>query len=82
MSAAMARQNLYPLLTQVNEDRDVVRITSKGGNGVLMAEEDYEAMQTTAHLFSSPANARRLIRSLAETDSKHIAVANDFLDEQ
>ena len=66
MSASEARKNLFPLLGQVNEDHDVVRITSKGGNAVLISEADYEAWQTTRHLFSTPANARRLLGSIEE----------------
>ena len=66
MSASEARKNLFPLLSQVNEDHDVVRITSKAGNAVLVSEADYEAWQTTRHLFSTPANARRLLGSIEE----------------
>ena len=66
MSASEARKNLFPLLGQVNEDHDVVRITSKAGNAVLVSEADYEAWQTTRHLFSTPANARRLLGSIEE----------------
>lgn len=66
MSASEARKNLFPLLGHVNEDHDVVRITSKAGNAVLMSEGDYEAWQTTRHLFSTPANARRLLGSIRE----------------
>ena len=66
MSASEARKNLFPLLGQVNKDHDVVRITSKAGNAVLISEADYEAWQTTRHLFSTPANARRLLGSIQE----------------
>ena len=66
MSASEARKNLFPLLGQVNEDHDVVRITSKAGNAVLISEDDYEAWQTTRHLFSTPGNARRLLGSIQE----------------
>ena len=66
MSASEARKNLFPLLGQVNQDHDVVRFTSKAGNAVLMSETDYEAWQTTRYLFSTPANARRLLGSIQE----------------
>ena len=66
MTASRARKELYPLLGQVNEDRDVVRITSKAGNGVLMAEDEYEAMMTTRYLFSTRANAEHLMESMAQ----------------
>ena len=57
---------LFPLVGQVNEDRDVVRIASDVGNAVLMSEADYDAWQTTLHLFSTSANSRRLIEGFAQ----------------
>lgn len=60
ITASDARKSLFPLLRQVNDDHSAVTITSKGGNGVLVSEADYEAWQTTLYLFSTPANARRL----------------------
>jgi len=68
ITASDARKSLFPLLGKVNEDHSAVTITSKAGNGVLMSEEDYEAWQTTMHLFSSPANARRLVEALDRTE--------------
>lgn len=75
MSASDARRNLFPLLGQVNEDHDVIRITSKAGNGVLISEADYEAWQTTRYLFSTPANARRLMGSLEDWHAGHLVAA-------
>lgn len=68
INASDARKSLFPLLGQINDDHSVVTITSKAGNGVLIAEEDYEAWQTTMHLFSTPANARRLVESIERSE--------------
>jgi antitoxin YefM len=38
-----------------------IEITSTRGNAVLMSADEYAAWQETAHLFRSPANARRLL---------------------
>lgn len=54
MTASEARKSLFPLLAQVNEDHDVVRITSKAGNAGLISEADHEVWQATRHLFSTP----------------------------
>lgn len=45
----------------VNDARAAVEITSKRGNAALMSADEYAAWQATAHLFSSPANGRRLL---------------------
>ena len=61
ITASEARRTLFPLIEQVNDDRIPVEITSKRGNAVLISAEEFEAWQETAHLFRSPANARRLL---------------------
>lgn len=71
ITASEARQTLFPLIEQVNDDRDAVEITSKRGNAVLMSAADYAAWQETAYLFRSPANARRLLDAIEESESGH-----------
>ncbi|MGH3888879.1 MAG: type II toxin-antitoxin system Phd/YefM family antitoxin [Pseudonocardiaceae bacterium] len=66
ITASEARKNLFPLLAQVNNDRAPVEIMSRHGNAVLISQEDYEALEETAHLLRSPANARRLLESLTQ----------------
>ena len=63
ITASEARKNLFPLIEQVNADRTPVEITSKRGDAVLMSGDDYRALEETAHLLRSPANARRLLES-------------------
>jgi antitoxin YefM len=66
ITASEARKNLFPLIEQVNDDRTPVEITSKRGDAVLMSRADYDALEETAHLLRSPANARRLLESLTQ----------------
>ncbi|MDR0431811.1 MAG: type II toxin-antitoxin system prevent-host-death family antitoxin [Bifidobacteriaceae bacterium] len=61
ITATEARQRLFPLIEEVNADRVAVRISSKRGSAVLVAEDDYDALLETAYLLRSPANARRLL---------------------
>jgi antitoxin YefM len=65
ISASEARRDLFPLLKKVNDDHTPVRISSRGGDAVLMSAEDYESWQETVHLLRSPANARRLMEAVA-----------------
>jgi antitoxin YefM len=64
ITASEARKHLFPLIEQVNEDRTPLEITSKRGDAVLIAVDDYRALEETAYLLRSPANARRLLDSL------------------
>ena len=66
MTASDARRNLFPLIEQVNNDRQPVEITSKRGDAVLMARSDYDALEATAYLLRVPANAKRLLESLEQ----------------
>jgi len=69
ITVSEARKNLFPLIEQVNDDRTPVEITSKHGDAVLMARADYDALTETAWLLRAPANARRLLASLAQAQA-------------
>lgn len=79
ITASEARQNLFPLIEQVNEDHAPVHITSRKGNAVLMSEEDFNSWTETLHLLRSPRNARRLLDSIAEAEAG-LAEPHDLLD--
>ncbi|MGH3190824.1 MAG: type II toxin-antitoxin system Phd/YefM family antitoxin [Streptosporangiaceae bacterium] len=67
VSISHAREHLFPLVRQVNEDHVVIEIVGRhGGNAVLMSAEDYESLQEMLHLFSTRANALHIMRGLAE----------------
>lgn len=66
LTASDARKNLFPLIEQVNDDRQPVEITSKRGDAVLMARADFDALTETAYLLRAPANAQRLLESLTQ----------------
>lgn len=65
ISASDARARLFPLIQQVNNDHEPVRIHSNGGDAVLMSAEDFDSWQETIYLLRSPANARRLMEAVA-----------------
>ncbi|MBA2414852.1 MAG: type II toxin-antitoxin system prevent-host-death family antitoxin [Geodermatophilaceae bacterium] len=69
ITASEARKNLFPLIEQVNNDRVPVQIMSRRGDAVLISRADYDALEETAHLLRSPANARRLLDSLVQAGS-------------
>ncbi|MEU8464861.1 type II toxin-antitoxin system Phd/YefM family antitoxin [Streptomyces sp. NPDC029003] len=65
ISASEAKATLFPLIERVNADHTPVRITSKNGDAVLMAADDYDSWQETVYLLSSPESARRLMEAVA-----------------
>jgi len=66
IAATVARRTIFKLIEQVTANREAVEITSKRGNAVLMSLEEYNSLQETAYLLRSPANAKRLLQSLAQ----------------
>lgn len=70
ISYTAARQNLAKVMEQVCDDRAPLLITRQGQPSVVMLSQDeYEALQETAHLLRSPANAQRLLASIQELES-------------
>jgi len=65
ISYTAARENLAATMDQVCDDHDPVIITRNRNQAVVMLSlEDFEALQETAYLLRSPANAKRLIDSI------------------
>ncbi len=54
ITATEARRLLYKLLDEVSESHEPVQITGRRGNAVLLAEDDWRAVQETLHLLSTP----------------------------
>jgi prevent-host-death family protein len=54
ITATEARRLLYRLLDEVSESHEPVQITGRRGNAVLVAEDDWRAVQETLHLLSIP----------------------------
>ena len=74
ISASEARSRLFPLIQQVNNDHMPVRISSKGGDAVLMSADDFDSWQETIYLLRSPANARRLMEAVSRDKSRQATV--------
>lgn len=65
-----ARENLAATMDRVCEDREPVIITRNRDQAVVMVSlEDYKALEETAYLMRSPANARRLLSSIQQLES-------------
>jgi antitoxin YefM len=79
VTASEARKNLFPLIEQVNDDQEPVEIVSRKGTAYLVSEAQYRSLTETAHLLRSPANAERLLRSIAQVEGGG-AVPHDLVD--
>lgn len=65
-----ARAKLATVMDRVCKDHEPLIITRKGeGSVVMLSLADYQALEETAYLLRSPANARRLIAAVAELEA-------------
>jgi antitoxin YefM len=70
ISYTAARENLASTMNQVCQDHSAVVITRNRNQAVVMMSlEDYRALEETAYLLRSPANARRLLESIADLEN-------------
>jgi antitoxin YefM len=66
-NATEARSKLYNLIDETTQTHKPIIITGKRGNAVLLAEEDWNAINETLYLVSIP-GMRESIREGMETN--------------
>ena len=65
-----ARAQLKTMMDRAIDDHEEIVISRRNGGSVVMVSlEDWNAMQETLHLLSTPANAARLRSSSEELDA-------------
>lgn len=70
MSYTESRAHYAAVLDTVIEDRETVVVTRAGRPAVAMiALDELEALQETAYLLRSPANASRLLESISQLEA-------------
>lgn len=68
--AAKAKANLHKLMGQTARSHEPIVITSEGMNAVLLAEEDWRAIQETVYLLSIPGMRQSIRKGLATPIAK------------
>ena len=64
ITATKARSSLYQLLDNVADSHEPVLITGKRSNAVLIAEDDWRAINETLYLLSIPGMRESIIEGL------------------
>ncbi|PTD96172.1 type II toxin-antitoxin system Phd/YefM family antitoxin [Pseudothauera lacus] len=64
------RANLASTMDRVCNDHEALIITRNGQQSVVMLSlEDYKALEETAYLLRTPANARRILSAAAQLNA-------------
>jgi antitoxin YefM len=65
------RQNLASVLERADNDNEVFIVRRRKGRDIaLIPADELSSLLETAHLLSSPANAKRLLRALRRADNR------------
>ena len=60
------RQNLFEYVKSAIEYNDIIDITTKDGNAVVMSKEEYNGLMETLYLLSHPKTAEEKIKKKNE----------------
>ncbi len=71
-----ARKNLYRLIEMINESHEPVHVIGKNGSVVMIAEDDWKAIEETLYLTSIPGIRDSIIQGMQEP----IEECSDALD--
>ena len=67
LNVTEARANLYKLIDDTTVSHEPVVITGKRGNAVLLAEDDWNAINETLHLLSVPGMRESIVEGMQES---------------
>jgi len=67
LNVTEARANLYKLIDDTTASHEPVVITGKRGNAVLLAEDDWNAINETLHLLAVPGMRESIIEGMQES---------------
>ncbi|MDB2441003.1 type II toxin-antitoxin system Phd/YefM family antitoxin [Luminiphilus sp.] len=67
LNVTEARANLYKLIDDTTVNHEPVVITGKRGNAVLLAEDDWNAINETLHLLSVPGMRESILEGMQES---------------
>ena len=67
LNVTEARANLYKLIDDTSVNHEPVIITGERGNAVLLAEDDWNAINETLHLLSVPGMRESIVEGMQES---------------
>lgn len=66
-NATNFRKNIFEYLNQAVEYNDVINVTTKNGNAVVLSEADYNSLLETVYLMSYPATRDTILEGMQES---------------
>ena len=66
VNATNFRKNLFEYLNQAVDFNDVINVSTRNGNAVVMSEEDYNSLMETLYLMSHPGTREEVLTGMHE----------------
>ena len=70
LNVTSARKNLYKIIKSINDSHEPIHITGKNGSVVMLAEEDWNAIEETLFFSSDQKLRDSIINGLKEPIDK------------
>jgi antitoxin YefM len=82
VTATDARKSFFELLKNVNERHEILQIRYRGGDAVLMSQQEFDSLQETLALLSSPGFQEGFERSRREAEAGETLSFEDVFGEE
>jgi antitoxin YefM len=81
ITATDARKSFFELLKGVNERHELVQIRHRSGDAVLMSQEEFDSLQETLELLSTPGFQEGFQKAQAEIEAGETLAFEDVFGE-
>jgi prevent-host-death family protein len=72
VNATTLRANLFDYLNIAATTGDVVNVTTKNGNVIMLSEDEYSGMQETLYLLSIPGLGEKLVKAATDEPEEFV----------
>ncbi|MDR3313595.1 MAG: type II toxin-antitoxin system Phd/YefM family antitoxin [Oscillospiraceae bacterium] len=74
-NATNFRQNIFAYLDQAIRHNEVINVSTKNGNAVVMSDEDYRGLMETLYLYSIPGMVESILDAENEPKEDRIKMS-------
>ncbi len=64
VNATNFRKNIFEYLSSAVDYNDIINVSTKSGNAVVMSEEEYNSLTETLYLLSHPATHEEILTGM------------------
>ncbi len=65
VNATNFRKNLFEYLNSALDYNDIIQVSTKNGNAIVMSEEEYNSLTETLYLLSHPGTRQEILSGMA-----------------